>query len=581
MLPKLLELADKLVEDLQKEYVQPHTDANLHLISFFKEAGEYEKGARFWSWLAGRDTRYIDGSVYGAAIELLAYAGKSLVELEDIYRQALQRYPGTFAEYHLSPTAVVPDRRKQTIIHGLPMTLLQGILTARLLHGDWQNAYLAFDTALRLFPGQVPPRFYELLIYERPLPEAYKVFMIACRSGVILQPILLNIIMDKLAGDRKSAKESPPTLREKSNNIKALLMALHAYVGAEGTISGRNLGVIVKGIAGLLPEEVEEPDLQYVASTLAISTILRRLIMTVVGAGILPDISTFNNLITMAARAKQPHLAKLALDDMLALKMESNAVTFRAMVLAAGSGRSFSAVQAAWETLVEDAETQGKQPELKDWQALGKACAGKSEGAPYVEEQAARLEHAITPDIESYIHRKLQQLQNDTRKPSVSSAGNRLPSRSDVLEIENSVARIEALIRFKEPHDFRNAPLPMSMDPNFSLKDEANMRSVYDQYTSDHSKQESVETFSDLSPTGLPLDELRFQNWVSVSELLLEAEDYEKRKKGAVEEAIASGTPVRVKSATSVSQSDDATSSLDDASKGRITELLRLRLLDS
>ncbi|KAK3079421.1 hypothetical protein LTS18_004909 [Coniosporium uncinatum] len=283
----------------------------------------------------------------------------------------------------------------------------------------------------------------------------------------------------------------------------------------------------------------------------------------------------------MAARAKQPHLAKLALDDMLALEMEPNAVTYRAMVLAAGSGKSFSVVQAAWETLVEETETQGKQPELKDWQALGKACAGQCEGAPYVEEQASRLEHAITPEIQSYIHRKLQHLRSDIQRPTPSPATSALPFQSDVLELEKSVARIESMIRFREPHDFRNDPLPMSIDSNFSLKDEARLRSAYDQYTSDRSQQESVETISDLSPTGLSLDELRFQNWVSVSELLLEAEDYEKRKKSAVEEAIAAGTPVRVKPVAEMSRLDDAFSTQDDELKDRIAEALRLRLLES
>ena len=181
---RLVAFAEIIVLAIRKETLPASTRAHVHLLSLFKEAGTLDAGVNFWKFLELQDDSYVNADVYGAAIELLAVAGSSLPELEMLYQQALTRCPGNaFASYHLSPSAILPSRTAATNIKGIPVALLQGILTARLLRSDPRNAYLALDTSLRLYPDQTLPRFYTLFMDERPLDEAYAVFAIACRAG--------------------------------------------------------------------------------------------------------------------------------------------------------------------------------------------------------------------------------------------------------------------------------------------------------------------------------------------------------------------------------------------------------------
>ena len=112
-LEELLAFAERLVDDVVKGNLYPNRQAHVHLIGFFKESGVRDAGVRFWKWLEQQEDQYVNEDVYGAAIELLAVNGSSLAELEDLYQQALNRFPGNFSAYHLSPEAIVPTAIKR------------------------------------------------------------------------------------------------------------------------------------------------------------------------------------------------------------------------------------------------------------------------------------------------------------------------------------------------------------------------------------------------------------------------------------------------------------------------------------
>ena len=123
-------MAEEIIKDVVKGNLAPHKLAHIHLIGLFKESTQKEAGVRFWQWLEGQDESYVGADVYGAGIEILAINGAPLSTLEELYQQALSRFPGNFNSYHLSPDAIVPDRNQPTTLKGVPTVLLQGILTS-------------------------------------------------------------------------------------------------------------------------------------------------------------------------------------------------------------------------------------------------------------------------------------------------------------------------------------------------------------------------------------------------------------------------------------------------------------------
>ena len=232
----LISFANDLVADVKKAKLLPNGQAHVHLLGFFKESGARESGKRFWEWLERQDDRYVNADVYGAAIELLAVEGAPLKAMEDLYQQALERFPGNFTAYHLSPDAILPERDQPTWLKGINVTLLQGILTARLLRGDTRNAYLALDTALRLYPDQTPPRFFKMFLDERPVLEAYTVFAMACRAGTKLP---INHLSTILAALRSISDFTSPT--KHSLAIRAMLSSVYMYSGIGQSIKNKDL----------------------------------------------------------------------------------------------------------------------------------------------------------------------------------------------------------------------------------------------------------------------------------------------------------------------------------------------------
>jgi len=590
VLPVLLEFAEKLIQDLKMRHLTPHTAASLHLVSFFKEAQQYDNGSEFWKWLSRQTDEFVDAEVYGAAIELLAYQGaESLEALEELYSHALKRYPGNFAEYHLSPEAIVPDRAQPTTIKGLPMSLLQGILTARILRGDWRKAYLALDTALRLFPTQVPGRFFELLMYERPVTECYKVFLIACRSGVILRPERLGAVLDKLVSAQQD-KGTKLALSDRVTLLNGMINAVHAYIGAGGTVEGPHLSMLVKGFAGLLPERklrVENDPVSEVAQSIAAAA--RTLLRIFMQAGTVPSTSTFNSLILLAGRANLPEMIASTTQDMLALGIEPDTVTYRTMVLAAGDVGTPQLVESSWQTLVNAAEGRSENLDVKDWQALVKA-GQRAKHITFVQEQLDKLGRGMNPHV-------IGRLMNDRRdagsKNSAAVDTDSMDPESLVFHMQQVMSRISSIIQLIQSgrlQDFFESPLPMSLSQaDVQLGPEEILRKVYDELSTDPQQPPAPRHGPpSTNPTGFPLDELRFENWKSINELLLEAETYENEKQRAVDNAIASGKPmpkkIAVSSFPSVGSAEVAESEQRKASDVTPSEVkqrvLRLRGLD-
>lgn len=544
LLPKLLKFVDTLIQDLQSGALPPHRRANIHLISFLKDAKRYSRGFEFWSWLVRQDEEHLDAAVYGAALELLAYHGEKLESLETLYNQALKRFPGTFTQYHLLPEAIVPDRSQPVTIRGLPMTLLQAITTARVLHGDWRNGYLGLDTALRLFPTQTPTRFFEVFMYERSLAECYQIFMLACRSGVVLNPKMLTAALNRLV-DSQHRSSDERNLGYNSMLIQGMLNSIHAYAGAGGTVDGRHVNVLLNGLMHLHSRWASD---EAANCNHLISAAARHVVIAFARVGIAPHISTFNTLLTIAMKTRSWEQLEASLKNMSSLALEPDHLTHRILVTAAGWMEDPQRIEEAWKALVDATQSKGQKLDRLDWLALAKAVANMDQDL-ITWERIASWSAAIPRYFEEMVAERRSRAPNGDGacKPDATSQPDAIPEldatvRFELQHLMSRVTLITELIQSRRLQDFYEVPLPMSLEPPIGPKGtEEQLRQIYDELTTDPRQPPSPDLPKAVSATGFPLDELRFENWVTVNELLAEAGWYERAKRTAVDKAITTG----------------------------------------
>lgn len=355
--------------------------ASLHLISALKSMSEFELAGKFWEWVRQQDTSHCDARVYGSYIELLAYKGEPLAKMEELYMEAFDRYSNT--------ASVSPQVARET--GATHIILLQSIITARLLNGDWRSAYEAFDLILRLYPTATPARVYELFIYERPIREAFTVFLIACRAGTPPSASVLTPLMEEIW--------------LKHRDVCALIRLCWAYSGAGGVVRSEHLNFLLKALLLSYPPHpppLATPDELKSHSTGFTKLIasLRALIGCFEPLGIAIQATTFNTIISCGGKLGRGDLVLGALRDMVKAGIRPNDVTYRTLVVVAGHLKDEKQLVEAWRMLeatkMEERnariQTQkkliqmkrlspdtvvgsvGVKWEFKDWQALVDAC---------------------------------------------------------------------------------------------------------------------------------------------------------------------------------------------------------------
>ena len=589
---EVMEFAEELVDDITNGQIVPNRRAHVRLLGMFKESGRRDAGVTFWKWLEAQDERLVDSDVYGAAIELLAVHGTPLPELEELYQQALARFPGTFASYHLSPEAILPDRDHQTTLAGMPMTLLQGILTARLLNGDIRNAYLALDTALRLYPDQLPARFFTLFSEERPVVEAYTVFAMAWRAGISIPLGHVKYQMSALRShaDGISAKRHPMALR-------AMLSVLYMHLSAKGTMTQNSMNELVIAMTQLLRMDaitsMEAKDKQRIVR--AVMDLIRKGIAVFARFGAWPGLSAFNSIIVnLGGYGHSKQTIGVALADAQALGIEPNEVTRRSIIIAAGLLDDAELVKKGWEQVVEARTTDGEVPDVVDFHCLIKAAhlTGQIDFAreafeKYAEHFEENEREILSSGLDDGNMYNLGVV-NSPEEFSVSMLLKQIEKISKDLDVIDE--------RTKDPRklqDYSEQALPM----RFLVEDEVllpeeDLRGIYNDMTTepqstkpahsggedsaaeppeDSSSAEQPSGSQDytasvvssepteqspspppppaLTPTNIPFSTIRYENWKLINWLLETSEANDKAYQEAVDKAIAAGTapPARSK----------------------------------
>ena len=571
----LKKLANTFVKHIRSGEVPPSPRANLHMISYFKESKQYDAGIEFWNWTVQQDDQYVDLSTYGAAIELLASYGSSLAYCEEIYIHGLKRFPSNFNAYHLSPGAVLRDRSQHVDLKGTSLSLLQGIITARLVHGDWRKAYLALDTAFRIHPTQILNRMIDLFLYERPINEAYQVFMMACRSGNTVKGRMLTILMDLLA----TAQRYDGDYQWNLQIVNAMSSAFHAYIGSAGRFdntAASTINTMLRIILTLFPNGV---DLSPSGGTKKMeasdaSRIWASIEKIFTAVGLKPSDVTLRMIASLGGRLQNEYLLLVAVEGIQRSDRQPEPDTLRVVMGSAGEVQSQEMVKACWDDLKKVIPSGGNLEKLI-WRSFASAAA-KTGLTSYVwaEFEEIGSTGGQATSIESVIQHEMDV--QSTMSEEITPQPQTTPPADWSQQVWSSLDILREGLARKVSIHWRSDPvLQMSIWSSQRSAEEAWQQKLYDELTLDpnappaafsgrskdvenvqgpHVDQEN-EVTDDIvtgsrahvreSPTGFPLDQLRYLNWKTMNEILSQAEVFEERLKLKVDLAIEQGQPVR------------------------------------
>ncbi|KAK5115707.1 hypothetical protein LTR62_000796 [Meristemomyces frigidus] len=551
---RLVDFARDLVRSLVKGELVPDRRAHVHLLATFKEAGALDQGVTFWAWLQKQGDEYVSAEVYGAAIELLAVNGAPLEEMEELFKRGLESSSSLFNSYHLSPDAMVPDRDQHINIPGLSMTLLQGIVTARLLRGESRQAYIALDTALRLQPTQTPARFFSLFIEERPISEAYIVFALACRAGIILPLSNLRRLLTSLRLEAGTGEFSTHLLA-----LRQMLCAFYLHIGAGGQLSDNIVNEYIIAITQLLRvngmSKLEQIGRQQLVDK--VLTVIRISVATFAPFGGKPGVSAINSMIVnLGGYGQSKQLISTTLKDARSLGLGLNNITRRSILNAAGQIGDAEFVSASWLDLVDAKAARGQKPDDTDYHILIKAA--KLTGGSAIEFAVKTCQcSGLTEEVKTRLY-------NHVFGPvAEKSIGVELSVPVLLRELENLNADLSIIEQHMSDgpasHDLNSRDLPMAITAlqTHSKKSETTLRKLYDSLTSEQSPSKSFAPDDSLSKgaeaaqpttmapalsdTNIPFGELRYQNWKTLNELLASAQHNDETYSRAVDEAISKG----------------------------------------
>ncbi|MCJ1316375.1 hypothetical protein MMC15_001696 [Xylographa vitiligo] len=523
------------------------------------------------------NNNYLDLRTYGAALELLALYGQPLAYCEEVYSHGLKRFPESFNEYHLSPGAIVSQLDQPTRSPKTSMGLLQGIIKARLIHGDWRNAYMALDTALRLHPTQMPSYIFHTFLEERPINEAYQIFCLFCHSGSQIKPYDVTWMLNDLVDGQKPSIGTDFDL----DIVLASLNAIHLYSASGRLLSARHLNILLQSSLMLMPTIGPDDSTYWAESLMDPIALVRQLFSIYFSLGVSPEISTYNTVIAAAGRVRHEGILAWAIKELSGSGIASNEITFECLLNASVRTGGAAQVESTWTA---------RDPSMallpSTWTALARATsfAGNTN---FLHDQMKLYNVSDQKSTMRQVYAELAKCQRaDFKESPVSTVSDQNTG------CESRVAEFtSALHAFKEVlgnPDFRNLKkypaVRQSIWATSVVIDEQWQKKLYDELSVDSTARgvleaeasansERPETNLDSgtieSSTGFRLDELRYRNWKGINELLEHAELFESRMEQAVDEAIKEGKP-----------SKQVRSTKGLSSRGPRQRLLRAQLKD-
>ncbi|MCJ1399228.1 hypothetical protein MMC11_002430 [Xylographa trunciseda] len=539
------------VDHYRHRRLPPHPEASLHFISYFKESNQYDDGIEFWHWVVRQDNNYLDLRTYGAAIELLAIYGQPLAYCEEVYSHGLKRFPESFNEYHLSPGAIVLQLDQPTRIRKTSMGLLQGIIKARLTHGDWRNAYLALDTALRLHPTQVPSHIFHIFLEERPINEAYQIFCLLCQSSSQVKPYDVVWLLNDLADG-----QSPGTGNDLDLDIAlAILNAIHLYGASGRLLSARHLNILIQSSQKLFPVDGPSDSTRWAEGDMGPVSLVQQLFSIFTSLGIPPEISTYNTVIATAGRLRHEGILAWAVKALSDSGVASNEITFECRLNAAARTAGAAQVESTW--LSRDLRI----PLLPStWTTLARATSY----AGNIDFLYDQIKVYNISDQKSTMRQVRLELAKSQRAglfkpPALPTPDLQLRCKSRVAEFSAALQRFQRVIGESDFGNLKKQPgVHQSIWSASAAIKEDWQKKLYEELSFDPTTLATLKAKASAdielpkanedsgsveSSTGFRFDELRYRNWKGINELLEHAQLFELRMEQAVDKAIGEGKP--------------------------------------
>ncbi|CAL8579119.1 hypothetical protein XPA_004875 [Xanthoria parietina] len=510
----------------------------LHLLSYYKESGHHDQGIEFWKWLSDPDDAILDPIFVGPAIELLAVSGADLQHCEDVFERTLHQQENISSQYQLQSGSIIPDRTRAVNIRGTSLSLLQGILSARLLSGKWQSSYLTLDTAFRLHPTQIVPRFLDLFVYERPIFEALPVFFMFCWGGNRVSKVTFATMLDSL----KKLADHTSSPSTKVAVVRAMFQTVEAYTGSAGILNSRHLNILTRAVICAMPRVPATVCTESSASNEGIVQVVfdlfKRLFAYFAQHHALPNQITFDGTIPIALSLGHPLLAKILFEDMVILDLSPSVPTAESLMTAAGLLQDAELLKMAWRYITRCSERQ--TPNHHSWRTM--TISAKRCGLGSFAEEQLKLYNSETALI------AMQGGSNDCVDSARLGKGKQAKiDANDALNFRNACTEmlefIHRMMRFQpgDFRDFQNHPLNeanlLTWPDN---AEESWQRKLYDELTQDKEHENRHPTSRDgaddqkhlaVSNTGVRFDELRYLNWKAINSLLVQAEQSDKRVK--------------------------------------------------
>ena len=549
------------VQRLKHRRLPPHPTAGMHLISYFKEAKDFAAGVELWSWLVNQDTNYVDLRTYGAAIELLAASGQSLSYCEQVYAHGLKRFSEGFSTYHMSPGSLLQSRDQPTALPKTSMTLLQGIVKARLLHGDWVHAYQGLDTALRLHPTQIPVGLFRVFLAERPIAEAYHLFCLLCQAGNLIRPKDLAYLLTDLAAAQGQERASESDLKLPL----AVLNAIRIYVGSGQHVNPIHLNTLMHSCLKLLPMHSMSSAKASGESEGLARDLITRLLTTFAVLHVQPVPSTYGVLLKAAGRTRD----KVILDEVTAslaeLGSRLDTATFTTLLWAVSRSGDAARVESLWISHIREVP-----PTLEEWFALAKAISLTRN------HEFLRSQLESCGNLNGYNSSKIVRTAHTQNLESPSESDPDLDlGISYIPLIHQLISALDAFNDLVLNLEYRNLstfpPNSMSIYLESQIEEAEWQKKLYDEMTIDptviysrreltdspdeKSNQEDGVMTTFMGSTGLELGEIRFRHWKGINELFLLAEVFETRLQKSVHSAIEQGKPASIPRSTNNARS--------------------------
>lgn len=539
---KVQQYAEELVQDVMRGTMWPMPGMSAHILDLLVSAQIWDTATKFWTWLRNQGDEHVSVDVYASAINLLAAQDAKLEDLEALYQEAMARLPVGFAAYHFSPGAIVPNREGKAPPIPSPTSLLHAIMTARLMRGDAQNAYLVFDAFSRLRPVAMDSRFYTEFQKERPVAEAYTVFALACKAGNVLPNNACRALLSSLRtnADIKNMKRYALTVR-------AMFSATYLQIGAGGKLNKNAVTELILVLCSMLHVQgvyymTTEHKLRLVE---AVQELISKTVELAARFSVTPTIAAYNSIITnLAAVGNAESTITATINEARVRGLNPTIVTRRSIIVAAGKSGDQDLTERAWKWLVDSRASEGQLPDTTDLHIMARASV-QTGNASFARNVISNMTHLEDWQRENLFERI------DKATDVVEKQG--MPA--DLNELLGEIAKIKAdLDIFDERtsdargvQDFSKQVVPMLLfsPPRDVRLPEGEMRELYDQLTTDPNAPEDpaspVNEVEITWGTKVPFGQLRYENWKFITYLLAEADRHDKAYIQAVDTAITKG----------------------------------------